>query len=174
MAVHLPAEAADRLIKLLGMLGSAHDGEALTAARMADRLVRDHLKLTWGEVIQPQGRGASGPDSQRVWREPVTWQDAAQLAAQWPECLTEWEQGFLVSLLRFARLSDKQLAILDCLVRKARGTAGVREPADPTAWHPPPEPPPPPDQPTDQPEAEPTDQPAGTKKQSRRRRKRQS
>src|SRR5512134_3797382 len=124
MAVPLPTAVADRLIKLLGMLGSVHDGEALTAARLADRLVRHRLKRTWGEVVQPPPTGASGPEPPRVWHEPVTWQDAARRAAQWPECLTEWEQGFLVSVVRFPRLSNKQLAVLDRVVRKARGTAG--------------------------------------------------
>ena len=89
MAAVLPAEIADRLIKLLGMLGSAHDGEALTAARLADRLVRDQLKLTWGEVIPSPATRSCAPEP-RVWREPATWQDAARLAAHRPECLTEW------------------------------------------------------------------------------------
>src|SRR5512135_1305838 len=151
MATRLPADVADRLSKLLGMLGSVHDGEALTAARLADRLVRDQLRLSWGEVLLPQGRAASGADPPRRWREPVTWQEAARLAAQWPEALTPWERGFLVSVIRSPRPSAKQLAILDRLVRKARATAGVDEPADPTAWHPPAESPAAPDPP----EAEP-------------------
>src|SRR3954469_5039729 len=82
MAVILPAAVADRLVKLLGMLGSVHDGEALTAARMADRLLRHQLKLTWGEVVQPLPTRASGPEPPRVWHEPGTWQEAARLAAQ--------------------------------------------------------------------------------------------
>ncbi len=157
MVAVLSADMAERLAKLLGMQGSVHDGEALTAARLADRLVRDQLKLTWGEVIQSPARGSSGPGPPRVWREPQTWQDAARLAAEWPECLTDWERGFLVSVLRFARVSDKQLAILDRVVSKARGTAGVREPADPTAWHPPAQPSAPPTQPEDHAEAKSAD-----------------
>src|SRR5512143_2409017 len=166
MAVLLPAAATDQLIKLLGMLGSVHDGEALTAARLADRLVRHRLKRTWGEVVQPPPTGASEPKPPRVWHEPVTWQEAARRAAQWPECLTAWEQDFLASVIRRPRLSAKQLAVLDRLVRKARGTAGVREPTDPTAWHPPAEPSPSPDPPADS--------PARTKKRPRQRRKRPS
>jgi hypothetical protein len=46
----LTAIDADRLIKLLGMLGSRHDGERASAALMADRLVREH-GLTWSDVI---------------------------------------------------------------------------------------------------------------------------
>ena len=43
-----------RLEKLLGLLGSPHDGEALAAARKADALVRA-AGLTWREVL-------AGPD----------------------------------------------------------------------------------------------------------------
>lgn len=39
-----------RLSRLLGMMGSNADGEALNAARAADRLVRQH-GLTWPDVI---------------------------------------------------------------------------------------------------------------------------
>jgi hypothetical protein len=38
--------------KLLGMLGSAHDGEALSAARKADELIRN-AGLSWFEVLEP-------------------------------------------------------------------------------------------------------------------------
>lgn len=40
----------NRLAKLLGMIGSAHDGEALNAARMAHTLVRT-AGVTWEEVL---------------------------------------------------------------------------------------------------------------------------
>jgi hypothetical protein len=55
----------DRLAKLLGMIGSNADGEALTAARMADKLVRD-AGMTWFDVICPSASGASD------WTEPET------------------------------------------------------------------------------------------------------
>ena len=40
----------DRLAKLLGMLGSAHDGKALAAARQVERL-RAEAGLTWPQII---------------------------------------------------------------------------------------------------------------------------
>jgi hypothetical protein len=43
--------AVERLAKLCGMFGSAHDGERASAAAMADKLVRS-LGLSWGEIIQ--------------------------------------------------------------------------------------------------------------------------
>ena len=44
--------ALDRalLVKLLGMIGSAHDGEALAAARKADGIVKS-AGMTWLEVL---------------------------------------------------------------------------------------------------------------------------
>ena len=39
-----------KLVKLLGMLGSAHDGEIAAAGRMAHELIRQ-AKLTWYDVI---------------------------------------------------------------------------------------------------------------------------
>jgi len=40
------------LVKILGMAGSLHDGEALAAVRKAYALIRD-AKTTWDELIQP-------------------------------------------------------------------------------------------------------------------------
>ena len=40
----------ERLIKLLGLLGSAHNGEIAAAGRMADALIRD-AGVTWADVI---------------------------------------------------------------------------------------------------------------------------
>ena len=52
------------LEKLLGMIGSPHDGEALAAARKADALVR-RAGLTWPDVLagrdQPPPQVAAAP-----------------------------------------------------------------------------------------------------------------
>lgn len=42
--------AADRLVKLCGMMGSDHAGERAVAAAKANELVR-RLGLTWGDII---------------------------------------------------------------------------------------------------------------------------
>jgi predicted AAA+ superfamily ATPase len=41
----------DVLVKILGMLGSEHDGEALAAARNAEKL-RSKLGLGWDQIVQ--------------------------------------------------------------------------------------------------------------------------
>jgi hypothetical protein len=48
----LEPATADRLAKILGMLGSDHDGERAAAAAKADQLIRG-LGLTWRDVIAP-------------------------------------------------------------------------------------------------------------------------
>lgn len=49
----------DRLIKFLEMMSSDHDGEALSAARMANRELKK-LKLRWADIIKPPASIASG------------------------------------------------------------------------------------------------------------------
>ena len=54
------ADTRTRLARLLGMMGSQHDGEALNAARLADKLVREQ-GITWFNVISTAPPRAS-PD----------------------------------------------------------------------------------------------------------------
>jgi hypothetical protein len=42
------------LLPSLGMVGSDHDGEALNAARAADKLIKEH-NLTWAEALSSNG-----------------------------------------------------------------------------------------------------------------------
>jgi Protein of unknown function (DUF2786) len=46
--------ARQRLIQLLGMTGSAFDGEAVTALRLAQKLMREH-RVTWEEMTVAAG-----------------------------------------------------------------------------------------------------------------------
>jgi hypothetical protein len=48
----LDPAAADKLIKLLGITGSAHAGERDNAVTMANAILRER-KLTWRDVIAP-------------------------------------------------------------------------------------------------------------------------
>jgi len=57
----LNAVDVDRLVKLLGMLGSDYDAERASAALMADRLVRER-GLTWNDVI-------TAPPQERPWHK---------------------------------------------------------------------------------------------------------
>jgi hypothetical protein len=58
----------ERLVKLLGLLGSNHDGERATAGRMAHELVR-RSGLTWYDIAlaSPAARdGELHPDWRRL------------------------------------------------------------------------------------------------------------
>ena len=119
----------DRLIRLCGMLGSAHDGERANAARMADKLVRE-AGLTWHNVI------ATPPPAQptaRAWRPAppapaappsypapgIGHADVARgILARRRAWLTAWEAGFLESLTTRRTLSDKQRTALAAIAAK--------------------------------------------------------
>jgi hypothetical protein len=64
---HLPPEIADKLAKILGMLGSAHDGEIAAAGRRADAMVKG-AGLTWGQVI-----ALAAPAPRQPHRPPRRW-----------------------------------------------------------------------------------------------------
>jgi hypothetical protein len=108
----------DRLAKLLGMMGSTHDGEALAAARQAERL-RAEAGLTWPEIIIP---ALSPPRRQQ--RHVETAADAIEFLLDNEEKLTAWEQDFVMSLSRQrSPISTKQIGILDQILAKVRRAA---------------------------------------------------
>src|SRR3954471_11423394 len=91
---------AAHVVKVLGMLGSDHDGEVAAAGRMAHSMLKA-MGLTWGDVIKP---AAPKPEpqqqsrAQRRWRRPTSPSDTAALCLQWSEVLTEWEVDFCRSM----------------------------------------------------------------------------
>jgi hypothetical protein len=107
----------ERLAKLLGMLGSDHDGEVANAGRAADALVR-RAGVTWPEVVTP-----SLPRQSRE-RELESINDALDLCIEFATALTEWEVHFCWSLYRRKNpLTEKQKAVLVRLVAKAQAAA---------------------------------------------------
>jgi len=83
-----------RLVKLLGMTGSAHAGEAGNAAQLAAKLLKER-NATWVDVINQTGaqsfrdyRPPSLPSSPRSWRDV-----AADCLAR-PRLLTDWENSW--------------------------------------------------------------------------------
>lgn len=112
MSAALSPDLVARLSKVLGMLGSDHDGEIAAAGRRAHRLLRD-AGLTWPEVLQPM----LPPPKPEVDDDPLDHGAACASLLNWPG-LTDWERGFVTSLRKFKRLSDKQLAVLRELIIK--------------------------------------------------------
>jgi hypothetical protein len=104
---------ADRLVKLCGMLGSAHAGERANAAEAADRLVRA-AGLTWADII---GVNAS------TWEEPETVEEMVGAALAYPDAVTAWERKFLLSIAGRRTLSPKQQDVLERIVERVRAYA---------------------------------------------------
>jgi hypothetical protein len=96
-----------KLAKLCGMFSSDHIGERASAAAMADRLVRD-AGLTWHDVIRPVRPSIDAK---------------LELLREHLGVFTDWERNFIVGCAGFEELSDKQLAVIDRLVLKARAYA---------------------------------------------------
>lgn len=122
----------DRLAKVLGMVGSAHEGEALNALRQADMMLRS-AGLTWlGLCGALQEIGRLTAEVERLQAElkriadDDTWQPphvaiARRLKDDIRLDLSDWERDFLNSIAeRFEPLTLKQQAVFDRIRRKAK------------------------------------------------------
>jgi hypothetical protein len=98
--------------------GSDHDGEVLTAGRMARALLRDAGK-TWPELL----RLSSAQPMLPVWRKPRCKNDVLDLFADWTHVLTQWERRFILSVASRLRLSPTQLAVIERILDKIRYAA---------------------------------------------------
>jgi hypothetical protein len=105
-----------RLARILGMLGSGPDGEALAAGRAANEFVRAS-GLTGFNIVAP-ARPLSEPTRHR---EVETDNDAIDFALDFADVPREWEFAFCRSIAEqsFA-LSPKQRAVLSRIVGKVR------------------------------------------------------
>jgi hypothetical protein len=120
-AILSPAER-NRLIAILGMLGSDFDGERASAALMVSRLLKS-AGLIWADVvIVPQ----TGPHRERPRHDPSdpfpgrSWYDIVARCGEYPQYLDAWELEFIEGLRRFPRLSPKQFAKLSTIVARLR------------------------------------------------------
>lgn len=133
----------ERLVKILGMTGSEHDGEALAALRKAQQIMAEG-KVTWAELLSPPAAQSRWtPPRQDHWQEQERqrreqeWREfeeqaarkekararheklraaCAVILAKYRWLLTDWEVGFLedwASKPEGARMSEKQQAIFE-------------------------------------------------------------
>jgi len=102
-----------KLTKLCGMLGSAHDGEIVAAARKATALLAAR-GATWAEAFQVV------PET--VEASPAHYQQARELLAH-KALLTPFERSFLIGILAHPTLSEKQRVTLEGIARKADAAA---------------------------------------------------
>jgi hypothetical protein len=119
----LTSALASKLVKVLGMLGSAFDGEIAAAGRRADAMVKA-VGLSWGDMIVPAAPRTEPPRRpSRRWRRPTSPSDTTALCLQWPEALTDWEVDFCRSIVGRRRISAKQTVVLTRLARKVEAFA---------------------------------------------------
>jgi len=109
-----------RLARVCGLFGSEHDGEALAAARQAEK-IRKKVGLTWEELLVPFPRQRSTdppPD------ELTDWRSACHFCLERYWSLTRWELDFVAIVARYQKPpSAKQLIILHRLVARCRSAA---------------------------------------------------
>ncbi len=103
-----PAEL-NKLVGVLGRLGSDHDGERAAAGLLASKMLRDR-GLSWDDLLRqrdaiPQVRWSAPPSSSS------TCADMALCRRHFGR-LTTWEMDFVSCLGTFRRWSPKQLATL--------------------------------------------------------------
>lgn len=113
----LAASEANKLAKLLGMLGSAHDGEIVNAARKAHELVRNS-GTTWREVI-----GAW--DTERDAGHQIPHHAVAAELLKSADMLTPFERKFLRGIMAFQKLTDKQEITLETIRAKIAASNGT-------------------------------------------------
>lgn len=101
------------LSKLLGMVGSAHDAEALAAARKAHELVKAKGR-TWPEVLGLDD--APPPEADHIAL-------ARELLGRGKAICTPWEMRFLRGVLGFKILSAQQRQSLDGIAAKVEAAS---------------------------------------------------
>lgn len=104
--------SADRsmLAKVLGMLGSSHDGEVVNAARKAHDLLKAK-GATWPAVLGLD-------DVQPPSPEPGHVALARDLLGKGKRIITAWERDFLIGVMGFKNPKPRQVAILDAIAAK--------------------------------------------------------
>lgn len=102
-----------RLAKLLAMMASPHDGEALNAARMATEMVKES-GLTWPDLL------AVKREAEPAIHHPPHWAEAERILAQAGRGvkLDGFERRFLTGILGFRTLSSAQEKTLAGIARK--------------------------------------------------------
>jgi hypothetical protein len=119
----------DKLVKILRMFGSNHDGEVAAAARRAHQLVKSR-SLDWDDLIIAIGGGGRQEQARPRYERPPpppSDDDEAGLIKRCSErakALSEWETEFIesisASIIEWGRLTPRQRASLDRIVNKLK------------------------------------------------------
>ena len=105
-----------RLARVCGLFGSEHDGEALAAARQAEK-IRKKMGLTWEELLVPSPRQRSGEPAPE---DLTDWRWACHFCLERYQWLTSWELDFVATVARYTKPpSAKQMIILQRFVARS-------------------------------------------------------
>ena len=113
-----------RLVGVLGLLASNHDGERAAAGLLATRILKA-AALSWDDLIPEQPlvayrcKPAHQPNS-----VGDTFKADFTLCRQRSDLLNAWEWNFIDSVVHQTSLSEKQTAILHKLFARVRQGAG--------------------------------------------------
>jgi hypothetical protein len=130
VTVPLTGAERERLAKLLGLLGSDHDGERAAAGLQASKLIRAK-GLTWADVLGAGQlpRRLEAPARSSPWTgRPASHLGDLRLVLANLVLLNDWEREFVGSIAQQRRWSDKQVARLGGIVAKGRARAGGGQP----------------------------------------------
>lgn len=125
----------DKLIKVLRMFGSDHDGEVTSAARRAHHIIKKSA-LDWDDLVMPEHARAHAQQQQQQqhynndgFADVEDEFDEAFLIRrasipEYDKYLSDYERKFLVSiagsLVEWGRLTVKQRGVLDRINNKLK------------------------------------------------------
>lgn len=120
----LSSAERNRLVGILGKLGSDFAGERASAGLLATRLLHDR-GLCWDDLIPPPGTGRAGPPPRP---EPppaagpgTAWRDDLALCKRHLAELEPWPADFIISISGWRRaLSVAQMTTLSQIAGKLR------------------------------------------------------
>jgi hypothetical protein len=119
--VRLDRDAIEKLCKLLGMLGSAHDGERAAAGLKAHEFLK-RLGLCWADVISLPIADHSG--DRQFADGTVSWWAQRDFCLRHRDRLTGKELGFLINIETWrGPLTERQQIWLDSIHARLRGEA---------------------------------------------------
>src|SRR4051794_32015588 len=87
----------EKLIRILGLLGSTHQGERDAAALAAIRLLQQ-FDLSWHDVVAQSAPADAGPI-----RLAADWRALARACLRQKHLLTAWEEQFVRELSAYRR-----------------------------------------------------------------------
>jgi hypothetical protein len=119
-----------RLALVAAKFQSPFDGERLAALEAFHRLLVA-AGTSWPEILKAEpGEGPAPVETMgEGGHDPDHLATIHTLARDGRGVLTDWERSFLVGIAAAGRLSTKQQATLDGIVRKVAAVAAVREAA---------------------------------------------